>query len=88
MDLEIGKNEDGNSTDVTVRQEMNSSGKEGSDLGGVGRESAPVPKTGSEMSRLTPWVQDGGFSRKEGRKEEESGRCTEEQGIHLSRPQA
>lgn len=30
---EISKNEDWNSTGVTVRQEVNSSGKEGSDLG-------------------------------------------------------
>lgn len=40
MDLEIGKNEDGKSTDVTVRQELNSSGKEGSDLVGGGEVSA------------------------------------------------
>lgn len=36
------------------------------------------------MSRLTPWVQDGASA---GRKEEESGSCKEEQGIHLSHSQ-
>ena len=42
--VEIGKNEDRNSTGVTVRQERNPSGKEGSDMMGVG---VPVPKMGS-----------------------------------------